>query len=165
MGGDLSTRPVLAALGESDVEIILRGVDIQRLLRRYTFPDHPHSVALSHLIERIDECSEERHNGVDVSMIADEHHQSDIYQRELWEFQRYATGGYRSRKIVYVKVLDFADSNDHRLLQAIDLVVFLNQRRYERLGSDEREDRVNQKLWDLIKGRVIHNHCWQPQHA
>lgn len=155
----------LKVLRDSQVEILLRGVNLRQLRERYASPDHPHSVCLSHLIERLDERSENLYGGTEISLIADEHHQADVYQRELWTFQRYATEGYRSRQIVHVKDLEFMPSHEHRLLQAIDLVTFLNQRIYERVGKDEKADRANLRLWELISHQVVHRHCWNPRHG
>ena len=44
------------AIADHDVTVIIRSVNIQGLDRRYpSGHDHPHSVVLTHLIERVDE--------------------------------------------------------------------------------------------------------------
>lgn len=46
----------LQAIADHHVTVIIRSVDIARLDRRYPGGhDHPHSVVLTHLIERVDE--------------------------------------------------------------------------------------------------------------
>ncbi|MEX2269359.1 MAG: hypothetical protein WEA75_11815 [Acidimicrobiia bacterium] len=60
----------LTAISDYDVQILVRGVNCARLQARYYHPDHPHSVVLSHLLERVDEHAE-RQNAL-VLAIADE---------------------------------------------------------------------------------------------
>jgi hypothetical protein len=47
----------LQAIADHDVEVLIRSVDITRLNKRYVKPDHPHAIALAHLIERVDELA------------------------------------------------------------------------------------------------------------
>lgn len=152
----------LKALVASDIEIFVRGVHVPRLRRRYAYPDHPHSVAFSHLVERLDERAESTYGGARISLLADEVYGADQYQRELWHFQEHATKGYRERQIVCVDDIEFARSHEHRLLQAVDLVAFLNQRIHERQGQVEKQDRVNAALWATVQPRVIHRDFWYP---
>lgn len=153
------------AIGNSDVEIIIRGVHVQRLNERYTSPDHPHAVVLQHLLERIDECAQDRHSAEPVLVIADEVDQADQHRRSLWRFQRYATTGYRARRLRHiVDTIHFAPSSASRLVQAADLVVFLHRRieARSRQGCDGPADRANRALWKRIEDRVLHQHCWWP---
>jgi hypothetical protein len=150
-----------AAIASHDVEIIVRGVDIAGLNSRYIYPDHPHAVVLSHLLERVDERAADL--GQYTLVIADEIDQADHYRRNLWHFQRYATTGYRARKLSrVVDTIHFAPSRASRLVQAADLIAFLYQRIQSRADADERAQRANQRLWERLLDKVIHCHCWYP---
>lgn len=46
---------VFQRLVDAGCWIILRGVSKPHLVRRYAYPEHPHRVAMTHLIERVDE--------------------------------------------------------------------------------------------------------------
>lgn len=157
---------VLRVLAQNDVHVLLRGVDRKRLVRRYYWPDHPHSVALEHLLERVDECAEHELGGDPMLVIADEIDQADRYRRHLWHFQRHATGGYRARRLEFiVDTIHFAPSRASRLLQAADMVVYLHQRIFNRRllrSAPDRADRANERLWDIINPRIHHSHCWYP---
>lgn len=148
-------------IGAHDVRIIIRGVDIARLKARYVYPDHPHSVVLAHLLERVDEHAE-RQNEL-VIVIADEVDDAAEHRRNLWFFQRYATSGYRARQLTrIVDTIHFAPSKSSRLLQAADLVAYLHFRRRSGVETDARAVRANDALWDRISQRIGHLNCWTP---
>jgi hypothetical protein len=91
----------LQAVADHDVTIIIRSVDKIRLDKRYPDGhDHPHLVGLTHLIERVDEYAERV--GQNALLIADEVAEQDSYRRDLWQYQRSATWGYRQRQIMRV---------------------------------------------------------------
>jgi len=149
------------AIASTDVRVIIRGVDIARLKVRYAYPDHPHSVVLAHLLERIDETAEEQNELALV--IADEVDQADEHRRNLWRFQRFSTTGYRSRQLErIVDTMHFAPSRASRLVQAADLIAYLHQRIESGVEKDERAIRANEALRKRIADRIVHRHCWRP---
>ena len=100
-------------------------VNRRRLEERYFYPDHPHSVVLSHLLERIDELAASEDEL--ALIIADEVDQADPTSKS-WMFQRYSTTGYRARQLTrIIDTLHFAPSTSSRLAQAADLVAFMHQ--------------------------------------
>lgn len=154
-------RDATEAIAAQDLAIIVRGVHVPRLHRRYLFPDEPHSIVLSHLIERIDEYAEAR--GQLAMLIADEVAGQDQHRRSLWEYQRTRTRGYRSRQITRVAdTIHFAPSSASRLLQAADLVAYLYRRRATHTETDARAERVNAALWAPLEPKVHHAGCWMP---
>lgn len=150
-----------AAIATSGARIITRGVDRKRLEARYTAPDHPHAVVLQHLLERIDELAEEM--GELALVIADEVDQADSYRRSLWMFQRFSTGGYRSRQLTrIVDTLHFVPSKASRLVQGADLIAFMQRRIAAGVEMDERARRANENLWHRIRPCIHHSWCWKP---
>lgn len=151
----------IAAIAAHDVAVIVRGVDSDRLKKRYTRPDPPHSVVLTHLIERVDEYAEAQNDL--ALMIADEVWGQDTHRRSLWEYQRTATWGYRSRQITRViDTIHFAPSSSSRLVQAADLIAFLYRRRATHAETDPRSAKAFADLWDRIKPKIHHAMCWYP---
>ncbi len=149
------------AIASEDVEIVIRGVDVRRLNARYIYPDHPHSVALSHLLERLDERADALRQPVLV--IADEVDRADDHRRDLWMFQQYSTDGYRARQIRnIVDTIHFAPSRASRLVQAADLLAFLYARMRSGQERDERAVAANSALWEIVRPRIHHCHCWYP---
>ena len=146
--------------------IIIRGVRCPALVARYgENVRHPHSVVLTHLLERVDEHVEKA--GELTLVVADEPGRSDLqpqYRRDLARFRRSGTRGYRSRKLTrIVDTLHFTPSYASRLLQAIDLVAFLYHRiETTKPSADRRAVRANEALWGRIEPCVVHNHCWRP---
>jgi hypothetical protein len=152
----------LQAIADHDVTVVIRSVDIRKLDRRYpSGHDHPHSVVLTHLIERIDEYAagaEER-----TILIADEVAGQDSYRRDLWHYQRSQTWGYRARQISHVvDTIHFAPSSSSRLVQGADLVAFLARRIEDHVETDQRAKRANEALWARIQPRIHHQWCWVP---
>jgi hypothetical protein len=152
----------LQAIAEHDVSIVIRSVNVARLSRRYPEGhDHPHSIVLTHLIERVDEYVAARDER--TILIADEVAAQDGYRRDLWHYQRRETWGYRARKIERVlDTIHFAPSSSSRLVQAADLVAFLARRRETHTETDERARKANEGLWARIQPSIRHIHCWYP---
>lgn len=152
----------LQALVDHDVRIIIRSVNIPGLTRRYpNGHDHPHSIVMAHLIERVDECAKQK--GELALLIADEVNGQDGYRRDLWEYQRSGTWGYRARKITcIVDTVHFAPSTSSRLVQAADLVAYLARRFETHVETDPRAKRANEAMWSRIEPCIWHRGCWWP---
>jgi hypothetical protein len=149
------------AIGDHDVRLILRGMNVKRQRERYTQPDKPHSVVLAHVLERVDEYAARQ--GELALVIADEVEGQNDYRRDLWSFQRKATWGYRSRQLTrIVDTMHFVPSHHSRLVQGADLVAFLHRRRSTHVENDERAKRANEALWERVNSRVEHDHTWWP---
>jgi hypothetical protein len=150
----------LQAIADHDVKIILTGVNLVRLERRYgANHDHPHSITLTHLLERVDEFA--KRQGELALIIADECEGQDDYRRDLRQYRTTGTWGYKARKITtVVDTMHFASSEASRLLQAIDLVAFLHHRIHIGADSDPRAKKANAQMWDRIAPRVIHQRVW-----
>jgi hypothetical protein len=151
----------LSAIGASNARIIVRGVYRPGLERRYSYPDHPHTVVLGHLVERVDELAESL--GEQVLMIADEVDKPDTHRRGLWWWQKHSTPGWRARQLTQVvDTLHFAPSNASRLLQGVDLVAFLKCRMDSLADKDTRAIETNRKLWAQVGHCLHHQQCWYP---
>lgn len=143
------------------VAVFVRGVDRQRLEERYVRPEHPHSVCLAHLFERIDEYAEGRDEF--VLTIADQVDRADEYRKNLKDFREHGTGGWRSRRLVrFVDTIYFVPSSASRLVQAVDMLAYLHCRRQTDAGRDVRAVRTNRRLWALIVHRTRDVGCWLP---
>jgi hypothetical protein len=152
----------LQAIADHDVSVIIRSVDIPRLDRRYASGhDHPHSIVLTHLLERIDECAGAK--GELALVIADEVNDQDDYRRDLWDYQRSGTWGYRSSKLTrIVDTIHFAPSRASRLVQAADLIAYMARRIRTHVETDERAKRANTALWARLQPKIYHEWCWYP---
>jgi len=149
------------AIADHDVTVIIRGVDRVGLDKRYPGGhDHPHSVVLAHLVERVDEYAAAA--GEYAIVIADEVDAQDSYRRDLWEYQRTGTWGYRARKIRRVlDTIHFAPSSSSRLVQAADLT-YMARRITMHVETDERAKRANAALWCRMQPKIWHQWCWWP---
>ncbi|MET7978734.1 DUF3800 domain-containing protein [Streptomyces mirabilis] len=152
----------LQAIADHEVKIILTGVDLVRLQRRYgANHDHPHSITLTHLLERVDEVA--KRDGELALIIADECEGQDDYRQDLRQYRASGTWGYKGRKITaVVDTMHFAASSASRLLQAVDLVAFLFHRIHINADSDARAKKANEQLWARVEPRVVHQRVWYP---
>lgn len=153
----------LQAIANHDVAVIVRSVDTVGLDERHPHGhDHPHAIVLTHLIERVDEYAEAV--GERALLIADEVDDQDIYRRDLWNYQRSATWGYRSRQITrIVDTIHFAPSKASRLVQAADLIAYLARRITTHVETDPRARQANRVLWVRIEPQIVHKGCWWPR--
>ena len=148
-------------IASHDVQVMIRGVHVPALKRRYVNPHHPHTVVLQHLLERVDIYAEAE--GQPTLVIADEVDRANEYRRDLWRYQRQSTPGYLSRRLTsIVDTIHFAPSHASRLVQAADLIAYLHGRITSGADRDERAKRANAALWARIEPRVAHNYCWHP---
>jgi hypothetical protein len=135
------------------VQIVMAGINIPRLNRRYTAPHHPHREALDRLTQSVNALAGER--DTDFLAIADEIDESDTYRASYWDMQRLDTlsryGGKLNRA---VDALHFAPSHHSRLLQAADLVSFLHFRIRRTPVTDSKSAKASADLWDIIESRV-----------
>lgn len=141
--------------------IILRGLHRAGQRLRYAVVDPPHSVVLLHLLEQIDEYAQRQHEHVLV--IADEVGEQAKHRNDLALYRRSGTWGYKSRKLTQVvDTLHFAPSHASRLLQAIDLIVYLYRRLQTHTEPVERAKRANERLWERLTPVVAHSWTWYP---
>lgn len=135
------------------IQIVMAGINVPRLNRRYTAPHHPHREALDRLTQSVNALAGER--GTDFLAIADEIDESDTLRASYWDMQRLDTlsryGGKLNRA---VDALHFAPSNHSRLLQAADLVSFLHFRIRRTPVTDLRSAKASADLWDIVENKV-----------
>jgi len=62
-----------------------------------------------------------------------------------------------------VDTLHFAPSSASRLVQAVDLIVFMHNRiESTEPDADGRAVAINEALWRRIEKRIEHQYCWHP---
>lgn len=152
---------VFRCLVDARCRVILRGVSKPHLANRYAYPEHPHRVAMTHLIERVDEFVGSRSHAL---LIADEHHETQsTLLGDLIAYQEHGTWGYRGHRISQVvDTIHFVRSTTNWLVQGADLVAFLARRRATHTESDPRAQAENERLWAIVQPRVHHHWCWYP---
>ncbi len=150
-----------SAIGSYDVQIMIRGVHVPRLIQRYVYPHHPHTVVLQHLLESLDVYA--ANHDQSALVIADEVDRAHEYRRDLWRYHRESTPGWKARRLTnIVDTIHFAPSHASRLVQAADLIAYLHGRMTSGADRDERAVRANERLWSRIKPRVHHCDWWRP---
>lgn len=153
----------LATLLACGCKIILRGINKPGLITRYgDNADHPHRIAMAHLIERIDEFCGPRNSH--ALLVADEHSetQSDLL-RDLLTFQEGGTWGYRATQITRViDTIHFVPSFTNRLIQGAHLAAFVALRQLTHAETNVRSAAAVRRLWDTMQPQVSHRHCWYP---
>ncbi|WP_165367483.1 DUF3800 domain-containing protein [Phytoactinopolyspora endophytica] len=153
----------MRVIGEHDVSVILRGVDVARLNARYRDAARPHGVVLQHVMERVNAYARSCDPMQRVLLIADEIDGQDTYRQNLWDYRRAGTPGYRSSKLEQiVDTIHFAPSHASRLIQAVDLVAYMHHRRMSVIEADHRAVLANQQIWNRISHRVVHEWEWVP---
>jgi hypothetical protein len=152
---------VIEAVAGQDVHVIARAMDILGQRARYNRPERPHTVVLQHLLERVDECV--TNLGEYALVIADEVEGQARHRTDLSVYKEVGTVGYRSRKLTrIVDTLHFAPSNASRLVQAVDVIVFLYRRVFTEQETDERSRKAKIAMWQRLQPRVHHQLCWFP---
>ena len=152
---------VIDAVASRDLLVITRAIDIVGQKARYRTPEHPHSVVLQHLLERIDDCV--AYKGDYALVIADEVEGQAKHRADLSRYQCVGTTSDRQRRLTrIVDTLHFAPSHASRLVQAVDIVAFLYRRAFTHVEGDARARRAKVAMWEKLKPRVHHDLCWFP---
>jgi hypothetical protein len=156
-------REVFNALVAADAWIIRRGVNKAGLVRRYTNPDSPHRVTMTHLIERVDGFCKGSRGANDLALlIADDHQEKNQLLRDLVVYQESGTWGYLAKKITQVvDTIHFVNSKTNPLIQGADLVAFMLLRS-SHTGGNPRSMAAVRGLTKIIHPRIHHAWCWHP---
>jgi hypothetical protein len=153
-------QAALRAIADTEgTQIVMAGIDVARLNRRYTAPPHPHQEALDQLAQSVNALAAECET--DFLAIADEIDQSDTLRASYWDMQRLDTisryGGKLERA---VDALHFAPSRHSRLLQAADLVSYLHFRIRRTPDADPRSAKASARLWNIVDHQVKKKTIW-----
>lgn len=156
---------VLEAIARHETTFIVEGIDRTKLSARYSKPDHPHSLALTWIMERIHEYTNSvaQHSGVPAFalLIADEVDQHDEHRRNLWVAQRDGTWGYKPQILDrIVDTIYFTPSHSSRLLQAADVATFIYRRRATHIETDPRSEAAWARLYRLLEPRIVRQRIW-----
>lgn len=169
---DLHPRQCIALYGKAldilaaePVRFIFRGVDRQKLNRRYKTPYHPHRVAVAGLIESADNVLQRTSDHCYALVIADEHNETrTVIGGDL---RRAQAGGDLSWSGANVeRIVDsvhYVRSHESPLVQATDLVAFLMlRRRTVPSESDARAEAAVSSLCAKYRCKPIHQYFWEP---
>ena len=155
----------LEAIASARPAILLKGVDRVRLAARYDEPLHAHQVTMTFLLEELHSRFAAMGPGQCTELVCDENAETAaLLQRDLSRSRKYATWGNQPTKIVrVVEGIQFVPSHSDRLVQAADLVAFLNlRRRSTPTESSPRAQRIRERQWSKISGCIRDSRLWRP---
>ncbi len=150
----------LKAIGAHDVQIIIRGLNLERYPSRAELPVSPHQRVLKDLLSCVNDQA--RAYGQWTLIIADEVDGATEHQQHFRLYQRDGIDGIGGNRLPeIVDTIHFAPSRASRLLQAADLVAYLYRRLASGQDSSPRARQTSERLWSYVAGRVVHEECEQ----
>jgi hypothetical protein len=142
-------------------KMFIEGVDIPRLNARYNYPEHPHRVALRHLLEAVDRFA--LVHDEDVIVIADELPDQVAHGARATLYQTIGTGGFQPSKLTTLQMpIKFGSSAQSPGLQASDLIVYLYRRKDAHIETYPRAAAAVEMLWTLLRPIWAHVRRWDP---
>lgn len=154
---------VLRASLDASVRYLFRGVDVRRLNARYAYPRPPHSVVLSHLLERLNDFSRTHGGGRQTIVVADEVANQEEHQAQFAGYQRIGTDGYRSSRLENISSpINFADSRFTPGLQAVDMATYIHRRAETVIEQHPKAQAATDRLSRLIYPATVHRQVWRP---
>ncbi|MGR6092249.1 DUF3800 domain-containing protein [Brevibacterium sp. CSND-B09] len=124
--GNIYVR-ALEAISASGASFYFEGIDVRALRERYIHPWQPRDVAMSHLLEKIDEHAGRLRST--VYLHADEHHTADDHREQLNFAQQNGIYGYKPSRLRNCHSdFKFLESKTSRCVQAADLVTYILNR-------------------------------------
>ena len=149
---------------KSGDRISVRGIDgTDRLNSRYKYPDHPHTTALGHPLERLEDHG--ARTGEQIRIVGDKVPDEAQHERRMAEYQLIGTPGYRPARLEHIEMpFTWADSSSHAGLQAIVLALSnYRRKRYVTETSSWKAYEV-QRIRDAIYPAFqYHNVCTVPR--
>jgi hypothetical protein len=153
---------VAKVIERSGAEFVFRGIDLQRLRRRYRRPFPPHLLTLAHVLEELDGRLSRVHDEVAV-VLADEHHTAASSRRKLVDFKIASVPGYTQGQLRNLAdTLYFGPSHASRLLQAADVATYFLNRSTTITERDPRASAAVEKIVRRLRAVTVHEYVWTP---
>lgn len=154
---------LLALLAPHHAKVFVRGISkprhAQRAIQRGYKPEHPYFLGFQYLVEAIDTWLASLPGEQLGLMVADQ--QQEIDRRMVHQFNQWAhlgtPSGYRARILTrLLPALHYVRSADSRLVQLVDLVAFLRNRRTKcAIPAVDASDLAVQSLWNSHCGPLV----------
>lgn len=141
-------RQALEQIDECASALYIEIIDRNNLERKYSQPYDPRDLAISFILERINEFCEKHDDIAEVYL--DEHHTAEEARKNFLRYQSSGTFGYRKSKLDRIKSFEFYDSRQHWGLQAADLCTYMANRQISRPSSNPKVVKLQNLLWRQI---------------
>lgn len=151
----------------TDLTILLRSVSEERLLRRQERRDYPvrfpaEQVCFQHILQRVDRLAASA--GTYALVIADERGDRERHRERFATYQTEGTPGVYMHTTLnsLLDTVHFAPSHRSRMLQAADMLAFTYRRCQTVVESDQRAQRVMDRMWSKIatSGKLFEPGQW-----
>lgn len=150
-------KAVINEIVTSDVTILMRSIDGDRLAHRQSRENYPvnfppDQVCFQHIMQRLNALAAKRK---DLALIiADEMSNSDRHRERFATYQTRGTPGayMRTELRQLIDTIHFAPSHRSRLLQAADILSFTFHRHTTVVESDKRSQAAMDEIWSAIEG-------------
>lgn len=154
---------IIKIICQENVKFFVQGVDVKRLNNRYKYPGHPHSICMSHLLERINDYALS-HSSNEVIVVADETGDEKRLIDRFGHSKIYGTGGYKNSKLTAIsEPLNFASSVGSNGLQAVDMMLYVWQRNFHvEKETHVKAQKLRDKLYGIIKPTIVSCRTWYP---
>lgn len=156
-------RNAVSKIAMSEGKWFIGGVRrIDRLADRYEDPWPPHQIALQYALEKVHEYAHKV--GERVTVIADRVPDQDHHEARIKAFKVGGkTPGWRASTLASLDLpFEWADSRDHRGLQAADMLTYIYLRK--RFDADEHaRSRVEtERIAEIARPILAGQHVWTP---
>lgn len=155
-------RAAARAIRQCGAYLLVEGLDVVRLKRRYKYPDPPYEITLRHLLERIDNLTYQL-GKESCNITADLIDRHRDFQEAIEGYTRAGTPGYRSSRLERIsQPIAWNDSQDNRGIQAADLLAYIYRRVKEpQPGHSPRAARAASTILRDF-GPLYHERKWIP---
>jgi len=151
---------VVDAIVDEPVDIILRSVNERRLRERqarnsYPVNFPPEQVCFQHILQRVDRVA--KRDNTHALIIADDRGDRERHRERFATYQTEGTPGVYMHTTLetLLDTVHFAPSHRSRMLQAADMLAFINRRFQTVTESDPRAAENMRKLWAKVVGRRL----------
>ncbi|MCP3425341.1 DUF3800 domain-containing protein [Rothia sp. AR01] len=155
-------RHAMRAIRSSGARILVEGLDVGRLRRRYRYPDPPYEIVLRRILEQVNELTM-RDGRRACSVRADLVSRHADFREAIEGYTRVGAPVGTPRRLDFIEQpIEWIDSEGDRGIQAADLVVYMYRRVHE---PHHRENaRVRRAARSILRelGPIHHERKWSP---
>jgi len=155
---EVAVEKVLA----EDITILFQAIDQRKLSLRYSLPEPPHKLAMKLILKRVDRYLEVLGTkGLVISDQLGSPTEHDRYRQHFFDYKKFGTGGDDSSFLNnLLDTIHFVPSKFSRLIQAIDMLTYINRRRRVSRAATANESKMLNIIWSRTEEKMIENRTW-----
>lgn len=154
-------QQVLEIIANTGGAVFVEGVVPSRLKSKYKYPQSPHEVTFTRVLERANEYATKA--GVKFRVLADEVSEKNYLTGLVRKYKVSPTPGYKSQVFsALVSDVEFISSSESLGIQAVDMVAYIYRRAAHCETASRDARRAAKRLFSVVEPLIVWRRLWYP---